>query len=354
MGRFGGAAAVLGTATLLGLFFADEGYYLSRANFGTSQVPKALWWNLTDWYAWAAFVPGIFWVCRTASTFRHRTAAVLLHLAAGACFAFAHGAVLTTAARIETGHAWFDLWLRFFVVDHTFNDVFTYFVIVCSWYTLTYYRKFRDRELIAARLESQLARAELQALKTQLNPHFLFNTLHSISSLGYDDPREASRMLAKLSDLLRTALADEPVRGTTLARELEFNRQYLDIEKMRLGDRLTFELDSPPESLEACVPSFILQPLVENAIRHGIAPFSRNGRVWVRSRLRDGMLDLEVGDSGPGGGAQGKRPEGHGIGLKNTRLRLEKLYGGRHTFEVIDRAPLGFLVRILIPFERVT
>jgi hypothetical protein len=355
--RFKQGATIVGIATILGLFFADKGYFLSRDNFGTALVAKVVWWNVVDWYGWALLVPLIFSVCGRLARSGRRAILVSGHIAAGLVFALTHGAILTTAAWIEaqvnhTGWSWPNLWRHFFLVEHTFDDVVTYFVIVCAWLTLAYYRKFKEKELGAAQLEAQLARAELQALKMQLSPHFLFNVLNGISSLNYEDPRTANRMLAKLSDLLRIALADDPEREATLGAELEFNRQYLELEQMRLGKRLSVEMDAQPETLAASFPAFLLQPLVENAVRHGIAPYSRNGRVWVRSRARNGMLNVEVGDNGPGKPAPGSKSEQQGIGLRNTRARLQRMYGDRHGFTVVADAGPGFLVRISIPLEQ--
>jgi two-component system LytT family sensor kinase len=356
-GRFKQAATIVGIATTLGLFFAEKGYLLSRDNYGTALVAKVVWWNVVDWYGWALLVPAIFSVCGRLARLGRRTILVSGHIAAGLLFALAHGAILTTAAWIEarvlhTGWSWHNLWRQFFLVDHTFDDVVTYFVIVCAWMTVAYYRKFKEKELGAAHLESQLVRAELQALKTQLSPHFLFNILNGISSLNYEDPRTANRMLAKLSDLLRIALADDPEREATLGAELDFNRQYLELEQMRLGERLSFEIDAHPETLAARFPALLLQPLVENAVRHGIAPYSRNGRIWVRSGVRNGMLEVEVGDNGPGKTTPGFKSQQQGIGLKNIRERLQRMYEDRHGFTVEDRGGNGFLVRISMPYER--
>ncbi len=355
--RFTQAAAIVGLATLLGLFFADKGYLLSRDNFGTAFVAKAVWWNIVDWYGWALLVPLIFSVCSRLARLRRKAILACGHIASGLLFALTHGAILTTAAWIEarvnhTGWSWYHLWRQFFVVDHTFDDVVTYFVIVCAWLTVAYYGKFKEKELGAAQLEAQLARAELQALKMQLSPHFLFNILNGISSLNYEDPRTANRMLSKLSDLLRIALADDPEREATLGAELEFNRRYLELEQMRLGERLSFEMDAQPETLAVPFPALLLQPLVENAVRHGIAPHSRKGRVWVRSRARNGMLDIEVGDDGPGKPEPVPASGPQGIGLRNTRERLQRIYGRRHGFSVEDNGGSGFIVRISIPLGR--
>lgn len=224
-----------------------------------------------------------------------------------------------------------------------------------------YLRKYREQDLHAARLERQLAEAQLHALRMQLNPHFLFNTLHAVSSLMTQDTRAARRMIVHLGDLLRLALDRAGESEVTLSEEMDFLRHYLEIEEVRFKDRLAVRIDIEPEALDALVPSLLLQPLVENAIKHGIAPFDRGGTVEIAAHRRQGRLGLFVGDDGPGlaGGGDGQNGGGNpasataqqGIGLANTRERLEQLYGERFTFELIERAGGGLGVHIQIPFH---
>jgi len=177
----------------------------------------------------------------------------------------------------------------------------TYIPIVLLAHVLSYYRRFRDRELHSAKLETQLAKSHLQVLKSHLQPHFLFNTMHSISALMLTDVEAADRMMARLSDLLRLSLDSAGTQITALSRELEFVDGYLEIEKVKFGDRLKVIRDIAAETLEAQVPSLLLQPLVENAIRHGIARLSAGGRVWISaSRDRSHVhLNLSVRNDGP-------------------------------------------------------
>jgi sensor histidine kinase YesM len=228
-----------------------------------------------------------------------------------------------------------------------------YAMIVLAAHLLVYQRESRERELKATALEAQLAQAQLQVLKMQLHPHFLFNTLHAISALLHRDAEAADRMLARLSDLLRQALdrGDRPF--VALREELEFLNGYLEIEQTRFADRLKVEFDVDPEALEEPVPSMLLQPLVENAVRHGVAARSTPGTILVRARPGGGRLRIAVCDDGPGmsnspGSGQGNGGAA-GVGLANTRARLQTLYNGAHRFEMRNGKDGGLTVEIDIP-----
>jgi LytS/YehU family sensor histidine kinase len=235
--------------------------------------------------------------------------------------------------------------------DYFHEDVLIYVGIVSVWYALDYHHQLRERERQAAELEKHLANARLRALKMQLHPHFLFNTLNGIASLNFENPIGANRMLARLSELLRITLEDDGAQEVPLRKELEFNRRYLELEQIRLGDRLTMTFEIAPETLDACVPNLLLQPLVENAIRHGIAPYSARGEICLHARLERDTLHVKVTDSGPGlTGGQGS-PGGTGVGLPNTRARLRQLYGSAHRFEIKNGERGGLVVEIEIPFR---
>ena len=226
-------------------------------------------------------------------------------------------------------------------------DLLIYGALVAVSLAVEYYRRYRDRALDAAQLEARLMEAQLQVLKMQLNPHFLFNTLHSISALMHRDLEAADRMISVLSDLLRLSLENAGKQEIPLKQELDFLERYLEIETTRFSDRLTVNLDIEPQALDARVPNLILQPLVENAIRHGIALRSAPGQVDVMARVANGRLRLEVRDNGPGLSAKPRE----GIGLSNTRARLAQLYGKDQQLEVRN-APLGGLVvRMTIPLS---
>jgi two-component system LytT family sensor kinase len=227
----------------------------------------------------------------------------------------------------------------------------TYLPIVLVAHALSYYRRFRDRELHSTKLEMQLAKSRLNTLKSHLQPHFLFNTLHSISALMLTDVRAADKMMARLSDLLRMSLENSEIQMTCLSREMEFVAGYLEIEKIRFEERLNIVLDIAPETLDAQVPSLLLQPLVENAIRHGIARRSSGGDIWITAG-RDGQdLELRVKDNGPGLVKAADALTGTGLGLRTTRERLQTLYGSNQSFEIHAAHNQGVEVCVRIPFQ---
>jgi signal transduction histidine kinase len=218
---------------------------------------------------------------------------------------------------------------------------------VFAWFALTYYRDVKERKLKAAELESLLHQAQLEALRSQLHPHFLFNTLHSIAELVHENPPLAEQLILRLAELLRKVLRTPVQQEVPLTAEVEFSKSYLEIEQMRLGDRLSVEWSVTKEALAARVPSLVLQPLIETAIQHGIGALVRPGRLSIQARRDDGFLHLQVRDTGPG-----LQPEnassGGGIGLANTRNRLERLYGDRHRFDLVNDN--GLVVNVRIPF----
>ena len=212
---------------------------------------------------------------------------------------------------------------------------------------ISYFRQARDRE----QLEARLARAQLQTLKLQLQPHFLFNTLNTITALIGVDPRVAERMVSGLSELLRLSLRNAGEQEVPLSRELELLEHYVEIQQIRFRDRLTVTLEVDPDTMQALVPNFILQPLVENAIRHGIGPRAAPGHVDVRAYRENGSLHLRVADNGVGARPRRSEPSGEGIGLGNTKARLEHLYGSDHAFSAQGGTDGGFVVDIVIPFR---
>jgi len=246
------------------------------------------------------------------------------------------------------------LFKRLFLYNAVDDIVSVYIPVFLIAHALWYYRRFRDRELRASQLEGQVAKAHLQALKNQLQPHFLFNTLHSISALMLTDVRAADRMMSRLSDLLRMSLESDGIQIISLSRELEFVNGYLEIEKIRFEDRLNVVFDVTPDTLDALVPHLLLQPLVENAVRHGISRRSSNGRIRI-AVSRDGRsLCLQVGDNGPGmeesdgNQIQSKR---NGLGLRATRERLQTLYAHEQSMEIRSAPGSGVVVEVRIPFR---
>jgi LytS/YehU family sensor histidine kinase len=228
-------------------------------------------------------------------------------------------------------------------------NLLIYWVIVGVNHAFGYYRQAQDRALRATELERRLAQARLQALQMQLNPHFLFNTLNAISVLMHKDLKSADRMLGRLADLLRYALDSSAEQEVPLQRELEFLERYLEIERTRFGQRLTVSIEVDSRLGGALVPTLILQPLVENAIKHGFEPRSRAGRIELRGREEEGRLVLTVRDNGPG--LDSTRSPGKGIGLANTRARLEQLYGTAQEFTLRNVDGGGLEAVVVLPLR---
>ena len=231
-------------------------------------------------------------------------------------------------------------------------DVLVYWSLVGLCQAITNFRRSQERDRRAAALEARLASAKLQALRMQINPHFLFNTLNSIAALLYSNPRAADEMLGDLSKLLRRSLDTMEEQVIPLAQELEFIRAYLGIEQKRFAERLRVELNVPDELMKAFVPALILQPLVENAIRHGIEPQRAPGLICIEAKQEGNQLHLIVRDNGHGLPPANPNPSGRrGIGLPNTQARLKELYGGNHSFSVGKAEPHGYRVDIRFPLH---
>jgi sensor histidine kinase YesM len=277
---------------------------------------------------------------------------VPLHLAASAAFSLIYMVLRAVLGQVQDwfgGHT-IAFWQAFqpLLVKSFHYNLLIYWVILNVAHAFDFYREARERELRTSELERHLAQARLQALQMQLNPHFLFNTLHAISALMHKDVELADRMIARLSDLLRYALESTDAQEVSLEQELDFLERYLEIEQTRFGDRLVVHREIDPHALDARVPNLILQPIVENAIRHGIEPHARHGQIRLSARRDNGVLHLEVQDNGKGLPPD-HGPMEEGVGLSNTRARLEELYGDRYRFEFRNAKEGGLIVHMVIP-----
>ena len=342
--------------TLPALLFTTQNY---AAHLQTEH-PLGWWrvfrWELPNWYAWALLAPAVVVVARR---FRFDSGSVArslgVHLAASSLAVVAHSVLHIVSIWLLGWNAelWPALWpvLLANVRSGFGASLFVYATIVAVWYAQDYYRACRRRELQGLELEARLARAQLQALKTQMRPHFLFNTLHAISGLMLTDSRGARAMMARLSELLRLSLDSDGVQEVPLHQELDFLRLYLDLQQMRFRDRLTVQLDLSADAMEAMVPKLLLQPLVENALQHGLADRATPGRIEIHTERDRQMVRLQVRDNGPGlpNGGIGLLQERIGVG--NTRARLQHLYGSRHRFELTNVAEGGCLVTVEIPLR---
>ena len=340
--------------TLLGLASSSQ-FYLTSANIGQPVTWRfALGHSLADWYLFALLSIPAMWLARRLPFDRvHWANRLAVHLLASATFSLLWVIVRAVVYgwQTESGEirASFQAAFAHTLVATFFLNVLIYWAIVSVSHAIEYYRKYQERERRTAELEAGLAQARLQALQMQLNPHFLFNTLHSISSLMHKDVEAADRMISRFGDLLRLALESTEAHEVPLRQELDFLKSYLEIEQTRFGDRLSVGMDIAPEALEARVPNLVLQPLVENAIQHGIEPHAKPGRIELRARRENEQLHLEVCDNGDGL-PDPERP-GQGIGVSNTRARLQQLYGAAHRFEFSNGESGGLRVRVVIPFR---
>jgi len=293
----------------------------------------------------------------------------LQHLAAGIAFSLVHVALRAMfpysywdpVYREFTSAFWnphlhtirdFPSVFRAMFLDSVMDDITAVYIpIVVVAHLISYYQRFRERELRARQLEGQLAKARLETLKSQLQPHFLFNTLHSISALMLTDVVAADRMMTSLSDLLRMSLDGNGTQLTTLSREIEFLDVYLSIEKIRFEDRLSVFFDIAPVCLDALVPYLLLQPLVENAVRHGISKRSTPGEIRIISRQEDRILHLWIRDNGPGLSDAPEETPKRGLGLSVTRERLAALYGGDQSCQIRNLAEGGAELHVQLPFS---
>jgi signal transduction histidine kinase len=351
---------IFGVATALGCFSGFQAYYyVSTFTDWPASLPFLLALNLGYWYSWAILAPAVLWLSRWAPLERTSWRRALVHIP-GVFVATLLHVGLTVAS--HTAVVWFAgqeqrSWLfeaqRMFFNNFDW-EMMTYWAIVGLSHALRYYSEAQDRALRESQLETHLVEAQLQALQRQLQPHFLFNTLNTISALMHRDVNAADNMIARLGDLLRISLNTVGVQEVPLKHELDFLRKYLEIEQTRFRDRLTVVFDVQPDTLDALVPNLVLQPLVENSIKHGIGPRPTPGQIEIRSRRAGNLLELEVRDNGVGLSAARLTDFNRGVGLTNTRSRLQHLYGLSHRFEFRQPPGGGLLVLIVIPLVELT
>jgi two-component system LytT family sensor kinase len=348
----------IGGWTIIGLVFAAVTYiHMIGANeqYAFSRAVRS---NLLFFYLWAVFSLFLFRVsCRFPVELRSlRFGRLLLYLLGILLVASLHqsvhlalGWVITPGFR-EGVSSIGGLYRKYFAFG-LYLDLIIAALIAIAAHAFVYYRRFRVGEVQQSELKAQLAQAQLQAFKMQLHPHFLFNTLHSISSLVLDDPPAANAMIARLGDFLRLTLDHSDEQMVTLTEEIQFLRCYLEIEQVRLADRLTVEFNIDPKTLSAYVPNLILQPVVENAIQHAIAPRAAPGRISVEATRLAGLVHLEVKDNGDAIGVVPSPDQSRGRGLSNVRARLQQIYGSEFSFEMARVLTGGLAVTIEIPFR---
>ncbi|HEX2217652.1 MAG TPA: histidine kinase [Gemmatimonadales bacterium] len=298
-----------------------------------------------DVVLWTALTPAIFWFTSRYTVRQGAWAGPLAAQLAGGVLVVTLSVWLNwVLGVIMVG----ELPMVPFVARITHANLFQYGMVAGFAHILAHAGQAHERELRTSRLRMQLAVSQMEALKAQIEPHFLFNTLNSISELTHEDPDEAERMVHRLEHLLRITMGEGRPPEVSLAQELEFLGAYLEIQQTRFRDRLSVEIRVPPETLAARVPTFILQPLAENALRHGLAPQAEAGRIVVEARIENGSLRVEVCDSGVGFGPTAGR---EGLGIRNTRARLRSLYGPEGVFELRGTRGGGATASIFMPFR---
>lgn len=346
---------IFGVWTLIGLSFAGQ-FFIASSQLGRPvSWQTALNHSLADWY-----VIALLSILPFALSRRFRLdgpqwwSRFFLHLVAGGLFSVLFVLIrsLVAVLQLPAGSASPDFlaMAQTLLVKTWHFNMLIYWVILSVAHALAFYRGFQEREARTAELERHLVEARLQALQMQLNPHFLFNTLHAISALMHENVDDADRMIARLSELLRHALESTDQHELTLENELSFLERYLDIEQTRFGERLEIQWSIDPVTRTLMVPNLILQPLVENAVQHGVEPYSAKGTVIIRSQIESDQLVLEVSNTG-----RAQEPIGihEGVGLSNTRSRLEQLYGENQSFTLESGLKdAAFKATIRLPIRR--
>ena len=339
--------------TVIGLAIASE-IYLSSNFLGRSITwGEAISDSLEDWYVYGVLSVGVIWLTRRRPPEGgRRVTTAVIHLGGALLFSLLFIFFRTLVGEVDSALArepasFGEIFRPLLVRTFPFN-LLVYAGILTVSHALDYYRRYHERSVQTLELEKHLTEARLQALLHQLKPHFLFNTLNGIASLMHTDVDAADAMLVRLSELLRISMSRTGAPQTTLREEMAFLERYLEIEKIRFRQRLEVVVAIDPGAIEAQVPSLILQPMVENAMHHGIEPQARTGRVEIRGDRRGDQLVLTVADNGDGIPAGG--PSREGIGVANTRARLAELYGDRQKFEMANRPGGGLCVTITLPF----
>jgi two-component system, LytTR family, sensor kinase len=344
---------IWGVWTIVALFFTGQVYMMyyteKRIGFG-----KVFFMQASACYLWAFATPLVLWLARRFRIDRNNwRSRVILHtmvsLALSAFLISLHFVIyMAFVGRASELTALRTFQYVFYNLDRW---LLTYWLIVLMSHAFNYYNSYRKGELKSSQLKTQLVQSQLEALKMQVHPHFLFNTLHSISALLNKDTEAARRMITRLGDFLRMTLENAGTQEVTLQQEMEFLNGYLEIERIRFQDRLITLVEVDPEVLDVRVPNLILQPIVENAMRHAINRDCNCRHVEILAARRNGLLRIQVKDNGPGLCAdqdfvshRGKR-----VGLTNTKARLERLYGTKHRFELTNNPAGGLVVTMEIP-----
>lgn len=359
LGRGVRYAAILTAVWTIPVILGTAGHFFGEmvSESGRESMPREHIFahSFAMWYVWIPATPLIFavyrrWSLRGPTWFKAATA----HVATLAGL-FLMQSFTTLVAGHATGHIPpFVTWsmnMTQLVVNLLLYDLCIYVSVVAIAYGIDYAKRYRDRDLRASQLETLLERSRVETLQAQLQPHFLFNALNAIAMLvRRDQKQEAVNVVVGFSELLRYVLDESGTMDVPLSEELRFVRRYLDIERVRLGDRLNVTIDVAPGVEQAQVPNLLLQPLVENALKHSIAVRPDGGRVQVRAERRGDVLRVSVQDDGPGLPPDFVVGDAHGVGLRNLRDRLAAFFGAKGTLSITNAASGGVLAVVEIPY----
>lgn len=353
---------VLVVFSIIGIVDGLNSFFTASSSWYPGQYPVGLGsflpWYVLLWDLWVPFIPLVLWIGRRFRFDRERWyRSVPVYFLAGLVLSIAHTALVVivsflTIYDLKTLPA-FVKYKPFVLLSTFLNGIVVYGLILALGLAWDYYVHYREGQLRSSQLEAMLAQSQTQALRMQLHPHFLFNTLNSISALQLEDVSAAQKMMARLGDFLRMTLEGNGEQQVTLKKEMEFLNCYLEIERIRFGERLTTSLKIDPDALDVKVPTLILQPLVENAIRHGVSRQLKRGEISILARRQTASLLLQVRDNGSGVAtkANGEFSIVEGVGLSNTRLRLERLYGTEARITYENAREGGLIATIELPLD---
>lgn len=332
------------------LVFASQWYAYDVSREAADPFVFYVWWS---WYLWAVITPSVLWLSRRYPIDAHTwQRAIPLHIAASVMLTVIQLSVESYLGWLRQIHeSSFKAALRHYFSQHTQPSLLTYWVLVAATQFYRIYDQARKQQIQAAQFEARLAEAQLDMLRMQLQPHFLFNTLQAATTLVHEDPDGAEDILLRLSELLRVSLDELHIQEIPLAREIEFLEHYIGIQERRFGDRLRFHLQIEEDVLTCSVPSLILQPLVENAVRHGIGKYKESDEITIRARRNAAHLNLEVQNVTSKLTSTLDNLLKQGRGLANSQARLRQLYGDQQSLELFNLDPRGVCVALVLPLR---
>jgi two-component system LytT family sensor kinase len=343
--------AAFGVWTLLALLSSVQSVIFLDSINQEIRLGPILFARLADWYTCAVFTPLYFWLVRRYPIDRgHWPVSIPVHLVTTSLFVvLKYVMYLEIMKQVDATR---QRSLADTLAGSFIFESIAFWCVLGVVHAIVFYERYRDREIAAAQLQAQLSASQLESLSAQLHPHFLFNTLQGVSTLMHRDPQGADTMLNRLSELLRRTLHRGERQEVSLGEEMELLGYYVGIMQVRFGDRLVFESEIDPQVREGLVPHFILQPLVENALQHGVARRAGAGRVTVQGSRRGDSTVLTIRDDGPAR-EPGQGDVAEGIGLSNTRLRLERLYGSNQSLTMTPIVEGGMQVELVLPYRGV-